>query len=199
MASGDTNLLTRHPWVTRRPLTVAEYHRMGETGILTERDRIELIEGALIASSPIGSEHAGTVNALTRALVRAVGERGVVAAQNPVQLDAVSEPEPDLAVLKAREDDYRQATPRPHEVLLIIEVADTSLAYDREVKRSLYVWHGIPEFWLVNLAAGEVEVCRAPSGDAYTSVVCVGRDGMLEPELLPGAVIPVAAVLGRLR
>ena len=196
MASGETDLLTRNPWVTRRPLTVAEYHRMGEAGILTEDDRVELIEGQLIAMSPIGSDHSGTVNALNRMLVRAVGDRGVVAVQNPVQLDDLSEPQPDFSVLKPREDDYRRATPRPDEVLLIIEVANTSLAYDRAVKRALYARHGIPEFWIVNLAANEVEVCRGPAGDQYASVARVGREGILEPELLPGAAIPVATLLG---
>src|ERR1700723_1054144 len=85
MASGETGLLTRNPWVVRRPLTVAEYHRMGEVGILTEDDRVELIEGQLIAMSPIGSAHSGAVNALTRLLVRIVGDRGVVGVQNPVR------------------------------------------------------------------------------------------------------------------
>lgn len=196
MASGETDLLTRNPWVTRRPLTVAEYHQMGEAGILTEDDRVELIEGQLIAMSPIGSDHSGTVNALNRMLVRAVGDRGVVAVQNPVQLDDFSEPQPDFCVLKPRDDDYRRATPRPHEVLLIIEVAKSSLAYDRAVKRALYARYGIPEFWIVNLAANEVEVCRGPAGEQYASVSHIGRDGVLDPELLPGATIPVAALLG---
>ena len=196
MAPGETRLLTRNPWVARRPLTVAEYHRMGEVGILTERDRVELIEGELVAMAPIGSQHSGTVNSLTRRLVLAVGDRGVVAVQNPVQLDDLTEPEPDFAVLKPRPDDYRLATPRADEVLLIVEVADSSLAYDRTVKRSLYARHGIPEFWIVNLPAGEVEVCRTPSGDAYASVLRVGRAGVLEPALLPGVTIPVAVLLG---
>ena len=196
MPPGETGLLTRNPWVTRRPLTVAEYHRMGEVGILTRDDRVELIEGQLVAMSPIGSAHAGTSNALTRRLVLAVGDRGIVAVGNPVQLDDLSEPQPDFAVLKAREDDYRRATPRPHEVLLIIEVSDSSLAYDRNVKRSLYARHGIPEIWIVNLVAGEVEVCRSPEGDQYAAVSRVGREGVLEPQLLPGVAIPVAALLG---
>jgi Uma2 family endonuclease len=196
MASGETGLLTRNPWVVRRALTVAEYHLMGEVGILTEDDRVELIEGELIAPFPISSEHAGTRNALSRTLIDAVGDRGVVSVGNPVQLDDLSEPQPDFAVLKPRKDFYRRATPRPDEVLLIIEVADSSLAYDRDVKRSLYARHGIPEFWIVNLAAGEVEVCRAPEGERYTSVSRVGREGVLEPQLPPGAEIPVAALLG---
>jgi Uma2 family endonuclease len=196
MAPGETRFLTRNPWVARRPLTVADYHRMGEVGILTERDRVELIEGELVAMSPIGSNHAGTVNALTRHLVQVVGERGVVAVQNPVRLNDLSEPQPDFAVLKPRSDDYRRATPCADEVLLIIEVADTSLAYDRAVKRSLYASHNIPEFWIVNLTAGEVEVCREPMGDHYTSVSRVGHEGVLEPKLFPGVTIPGAALLG---
>ncbi len=195
MAAGETGLLPRNPWVTRRALTVAEYHRMGEVGILTEDDRVELIEGELIAMSPIGSAHSGTVNALTRLLVQVVGDRGVVAVRNPVQLDDRSEPQPDFAVLKWRDDDYRRSTPRPDEVLLLIEIADSSLTYDRNVKRSLYARHGIPEFWIVNLAENVVEVCRSPEGEQYTSMSRVGREGVLEPQLLPGAGIPVAALI----
>ncbi len=196
MASGGTGLLARNPWVARRALTVAEYHRMGEVGILTEGDRVELIEGELVAMAPIGSEHSGTVNALTRLLVEIVGDWGVVAVQNPVQLDDLTEPEPEFAVLKPRPDYYRRATPRADDVLLLIEVADFSLAYDRAVKRSLYARHGIPEFWIVNLTAGEVEVCRTPTGDNYASVLHVGREAILEFVLLPGAAIPVATLLG---
>jgi Uma2 family endonuclease len=169
---------------------------MGEVGILTEDDRVELIEGELIAMSPIGSEHSGTVNALNHRLVLAVGDRAVVAVQNPVELDDLSEPQPDFAVLKPRDDFYRRATPRPEAVLVIIEVADSSLNYDRAVKRSLYARHGIPEFWIVNIKGGEVEVCRAPSGEEYQSITREGRDGVLEPELLPGVTIPVSALLG---
>lgn len=169
---------------------------MGEVGILTEDDRVELIEGELIARSPIGSEHAGAANALNRRLVRAVGDRGVVAVGNLVRLDDLSEPQPDFAVLKPRGDDYRRATPRPDEVLLIIEVADSSLAYDRGVKRSLYARHGIPELGIVDLAVGAVEVCRGPEGGQYASVSRVGREGALEPQLLPGVMIPVAALPG---
>ena len=191
-----TGLLTRNPWVARRPITVAEYHRMGEAGILTEDDRVELIEGELVAMAPIGSQHSGTVNGLNRMLVQAVGDRGVVSVQNPVQLDDRSEPEPDFTVLRPRADDYRQSTPNPEDVLLVIEIAASSLNYDRAVKRPLYASHAIPEFWIVDLAAGEVEVCRGPAGDDYASVLRVGREGVLEPLLLPGVAISVAALLG---
>jgi Uma2 family endonuclease len=196
MPRGETGLLTRNPWVARRHLTVAEYHRMGEVGILTEDDRVELIEGELVTMSPIGSDHSGTSNALTRLLVQSVAERGVVAVGNPVRLDDLSEPQPDFAVLKPRSDYYRRSIPRPDEVLLIIEVAHSSLSYDRVIKRSLYALHKIPEYWIVDLVAGEVEVCRKPTGDHYESVSRVGRDGILEPELLPGVAIRVAELLG---
>jgi Uma2 family endonuclease len=196
MVPGETDLLTRNPWVTRRPLTVAEYHRMGEAGILTEDDRVELIEGQLVAMSPIGSDHSGTVNALTRLLVRAVGDRAVVAVQNPVQLDELSEPQPDFSVLKPRDDDYRRSTQRSDDVLLVIEVAKGSLAYDRAVKRALYALHGIPELWIVNLTANEVEVSRSPANGQYASVSRLDRNAILEPELLAGVAIPIAALLG---
>jgi Uma2 family endonuclease len=197
MDSVETGLLSRHPWVARRPLTVAEYHRMGEVGILGEHDRVELIEGELIAMSPIGSPHSGTVNTLTRLLVMALGARGIVAVQNPVQLDDRSEPQPDFAVLKPRPDDYRLSTPRPEDVLLLIEIADSSLNYDRTVKRSLYAQHGIPEFWIVNVASKEVDVCRQPAGDGYASISRVGPDAVMEIERLPGTAISAAALFGQ--
>src|SRR5262245_60445603 len=109
MASGEPDLLIGSPWVTRRPLTVAAYHKIGEVGILTEDDRVELIEGQLVAMSPIGSHHSGTSNALNRNLVLTVGDRGVVAVR---RLDDLSEPQPDFMILRPKDDDYREATPR---------------------------------------------------------------------------------------
>lgn len=196
MDQGEIGVLTRNPWVARRLLTVAEYHRMGEVGILTEGDRVELIEGELVAMLPIGSDHSGMVNALNRMLVMAVGERGVVAVQNPVILDDHSEPQPDFAVLRFRDDHYRRATPRPEDVLLIVEIANSSLNYDRAVKRPLYARRGIPELWIVNVAGQEVEVCRNPVGDRYETVSRAGRGDVLELSLLPGVTISVDALLG---
>ena len=192
----ETGLLRSNPWVARRPLTVAEYHIMGEAGILHEGDRVELIEGELVAMSAIGSDHSGTVNTLNRLLVMAVGDRGVVAVQNPVVLDDRSEPQPDFSVLKPRSDDYRRATPRAEDVVLIVEVASSSLNYDRAVKRPLYARRGIPELWIVNVAGQEVEVCRNPVGDQYEIVTRAGVGDVLEPSLLPGVSISVAALLG---
>jgi Uma2 family endonuclease len=190
----EPRLLAANPWVTRRPITVAEYYRMAEVGILGERDRVELIEGELVAMSPIGTYHIGTVITLTHSLVHAVGERAIVSVQNPVRLDDLSEPQPDFALLRPRPDFYRDAHARPSDVLLLIEVADTSLNYDRAVKRALYARHAIPEFWIVDLTSGEIEVCRQPKADGYAAVTRVGRDGALEPELLPGVRIQASTL-----
>jgi Uma2 family endonuclease len=192
----EPRLLVRHPWVARRKLTIADYYRMAEAGILSDTDRVELIEGELVEMVPIGSNHHGAVNALNYMLLKAVDDRAVVSVQGPVRLDDYNEPEPDFALLKPRADFYRAAHPRPEDVLLIIEVAYSSLTYDRTVKRALYARHGIPELWIVNIAAGEIEVSRDPTGDAYTTTTLVGADGRLEPAGLPGVIISAAAVLG---
>jgi Uma2 family endonuclease len=190
----EPRLLAAHPWVTRRPITVAEYHRMGEVGILGDRDRVELIEGELIAMSPIGSQHSGTVITLSHVLWSAVGTRALVSVQNPVKLDDFSEPEPDFALLRLRPDNYRDAHPQPADVLLLIEIADTSLNYDRTVKRALYARHAIPEFWIVDLTAGEIEMCRQPQADGYATVDRAGRDAVLQPQLLPGVHIQASTL-----
>lgn len=190
----EPRLLAANPWVTRRPITVTEYHRMGEAGILGERDHVELIEGELVAMSPIGSYHAGTVTQLNQSLARAVGERALVSVRCPVRLDEFSEPEPDLALLKPRPDSYRDSHPGPADVLLLIEVADSSLNHDRVVKRALYARHAIPELWIVDLTAGEVEACRNPKPDGYATTQRAGRDGVVEPELLRGIRIQASAL-----
>jgi Uma2 family endonuclease len=192
---GEAGLLD-HPWITRRKLDVNEYHRLAEAGILGEDDRVELIEGELIQMSPIGSPHAGTVNALTRLLVVAVGERAIVAVQNPVRLDDRSEPQPDLALLKPRADHSRGAIPTPADILLLVEVADTSGRYDRAVKLPLYAHHAIPEVWIVDVESSTVEVHRSPEGQTYRKVSNPGRDDVLSPELLPEVRLTVASILG---
>jgi Uma2 family endonuclease len=186
----DLGLLSRYPAAPRRLLTVDEYHRMGEVGILTDDDRVELIEGELVAMAPIGSEHIASTNALNRLLVLAVGDRGIVSVGNPVRLNRHSEPQPDFAILKPR-DDYRKTLPRPEDTMLAVEVSNTSLEYDRKVKLALYARGGIPEVWIVNLEAQEVEVHRSPAADNYTSVTRAGRSDDLTIEALPGVLIPV--------
>ena len=157
---------------TRR-FTVDEYYRMTAAGILTEEDRVELIEGEIVQMSPIGSRHASCVARLDRLCNRLVGELALVFCQNPVRLNEHSEPEPDLMLLKPRADEYAGAHPGPADVLLIIEVADTSAGYDRTEKAPLYARFGIPEMWLVDLSRDLVEVLRNPSARGYRTVrVC---------------------------
>jgi Uma2 family endonuclease len=189
----EPGLLNRYPAAPRRLLTVDEYHRMGEVGILTEDDRVELIEGELVAMAPIGSEHIAATNSLNRLLVLAVGDHGIVSVGNPVRLNRHSEPQPDFSVLKPR-DDYRKMLPRPEDTLLAVEVANTSLDYDRKVKLALYARSGIPEVWIVNLAANEVEVYRSPVADNYTVVARAGLAATLTIAALLGVSIPVARI-----
>ncbi|MCE2487883.1 MAG: Uma2 family endonuclease [Desulfurellaceae bacterium] len=129
-------------------LSADDYHKMGEAGIFDHADRVELIEGRLIDMAPIGSDHAGQLNAV---LNRAFARLALVSPQNPIRLSEHSEPQPDFAILRLRADFYRTSHPQPSDVLLVIEVADTSIRHDREVKIPLYARHGIPEVWLLDL------------------------------------------------
>jgi Uma2 family endonuclease len=180
--------------ITRRRFTVHDYHRMGEAGILHEDDRVELIEGEIVEMAAIGTRHFTCVNGLTRLLVRGVGDAAIVSVQNPVRLDEHSEPQPDLAVLQTR--DYRESLPRPEDVLLLIEVSDTTLSYDRNVKLPLYARAGIPEVWIVDLAGETVERYTGPSGDSYRHVERARRGEEIRSAALPEPAFRVEAVLG---
>ncbi|HEX6292718.1 MAG TPA: Uma2 family endonuclease [Herpetosiphonaceae bacterium] len=151
----------------RRQFTVTEYQRMAETGILHEDDRVELLDGEIWKMSPIGSRHIACVNRLTAQVSRQVGQLVIVSVQNPIQLTDYSEPQPDLALLRMQPDFYAQALPTPSDVLLLIEVADTSLEYDRDVKLPRYAQAGIPEVWLVDLHEGTIRVYTQPTDAGY--------------------------------
>ena len=172
--------------------TVAEYHRMAEVGILGEDSRVELIRGQIVDKAPIGAPHLGMVNRLNRLLAGVLAGRGILSVQNPVRLDDGSEPEPDVVVLRPRADDYQTATPCPPDVLLLIEVADTSLDDDRAIKVPLYAENGIAECWIVNLLDRLVEVYRQPGNDRYADVRRAGPGDVLDVALLPGVALPVA-------
>jgi Uma2 family endonuclease len=174
----------------RRLFTIEEYHRMAETGILRSEDRVELINGEILEMSPIDSRHASCVNNLNRALVLGLGTRAVVSPQNPVQIPLYSEPEPDLAVLRPRF--YETSAPTTEDVLLLVEVAETSLGFDRTVKLALYARAGIREYWLADAATETVAVCRQPAGETYEDVRVVGIDGTLSPLAFPDLLIRVA-------
>jgi Uma2 family endonuclease len=149
---------------TRHLISVDAFHRMGETGILGPADRVELIDGEIIDMSPIGALHAAIVDLLARHFGRRAGESVFIRCQNPLRLDDVSEPEPDIAILRPRADCYTTAHPGPADVLLVVEVADTSLAYDLGVKVPLYARHGIPEVWVIDATTRRTRVFREPVG-----------------------------------
>lgn len=180
---------------TRR-FTVDEYHRMAEAGILGEDDRVELLDGRIVEMSPIGSRHAGCVNRLAGLLYRRLGHPVVVAVQNPVILDSWWEPQPDVAVLRPRPDAYGAAHPRPDDVLLLVEVGDSTVAHDREEKIPAYATAGVAEVWLVDLEADLIEVYRSPTPAGYQHVVTVRRGGTVAGLRVPTGEIEVDEILG---
>lgn len=187
--------LLNHPWIARRKIDVGEYERMGAAGILHEDDRVELIEGELIAMAPIGDRHAGTSMSLTMLLVQRFGAQAVVSVANPVRLDRYNEPQPDFALVRPKPGGYTGGKPRPEDVLLLIELSDSTLRFDRTVKLPLYGAHGIREYWILDLAQRRVEVCRGPRPDGYASVEAFGPEAVLAPEALPGLTVTVAELM----
>ena len=179
---------------TKRLFTAEEYHRMGETGILHEDDRVELIEGEIVWMAAIGNRHFHAVTSLNHVLVKAVGDHALVSIQNSVRLSRHTEPQPDVVLLRRRPD-YRERGPHAADVLLLVEVADTTLGYDRGTKLPLYARAGIPEVWIVDIEGDAVEIYRLPAADRYQDVERVERGGRLSPEAFPDLVIGLDEIL----
>jgi Uma2 family endonuclease len=180
----------KHLW------TVSEFQRMGKTRFLDPRARMELIEGELFDMAPIGSFHAGTVTLLAHLFARAIGETAVVSVQNPIDLSERSEPQPDLMLLRPNPNYYLNDHPHAEDVLLLIEVSDSTVQFDRKTKVPLYARHGIPEVWLVvGPRRRHIEVYRDPQPErgGYRTQLQV-REGMLTPTLLPEAGIRLEEV-----
>jgi len=171
--------------IPRRHFNVTEYYRMAAAGVFSEDDRVELIEGEVIEMNPIGSRHAACVGRLTKLLEWLVGDHSIVWVQNPVQVNEYSEPLPDVTLLEARDDFYSQANPQPPAVLLIIEVADSSVEYDRGIKIPLYAQAGIPEVWLVNLPEETIENYTQPRNDPYQEIRVIKRSESLASKSIP--------------
>jgi Uma2 family endonuclease len=184
--------------VRRAPhrFTVPEYDRMIDAGILKEDARVELIRGEIVAKMPIGDAHIATVNRLNRLFVRAVGDSAIVSIQNPVRL-ADSEPEPDVTLLRPRDDFYASGKPGAADVLLLIEVAESSLEHDRQDKAPLYAENGIVEYWIVNLVDRCLEVHRGPQPNGtYADVRTLRPDDRIESTTLGGVSVAVADLVG---
>jgi Uma2 family endonuclease len=183
--------------LTRRRFTVDEYHRMGEAGILADDCRIELIAGDIVVREPIGPWHAGTIARLIRLWTSRLGERAVVQIQNPVELpEEDSEPQPDVTLLRPRGDFYTTVHPRAEDVLLLIEVADTTLTADRRVRMPLYARAGVREAWLLDLSGDRVEVYREPAREGHRDVGSFERGQRLAPVAFPDVVVRVEDLLG---
>ena len=175
-----------------RKFTVAEYYRMGEAGILKPDERVELIEGEIIVMPPISPGHAGSVDISAHALILSAKDRYVVRVQNPIHLDDGSEPQPDVALLRPRDDRYTTSHPTPSDVLLVIEAADSSLEYDRQVKAHVYGRAGIPETWVQNLPEDCIERFTEPGPEGYARHSVHRRGETLAPVSLPGLELAVA-------
>lgn len=178
-----------------RAWTADEYDRIVAAGVLGEDDRVELVEGEIVEMTPVGARHAASVNALARTLQRQVGDHFVVSVQNPIRLSPRSEPQPDLALLAWRDDLYRDELPGAASVALVVEVADTSVTGDRDVKIPLYGQAGIPEAWLVDLVAGRIEVYRGPSPAGYGERQVHGPGGVVSPAGLEAVAVAVDVAL----
>jgi Uma2 family endonuclease len=176
-------------------VTTQEFFRMGKAGVLDPEARIELIEGEMIDMPPIAPPHAGRTTRLTLLLIEAIGRRAVVSTQNPILLGDLSAPQPDIAILKPRDDFYSSEHPQAEDVLLVIEVADSSVRYDRKRKLPLYARYGIPEVWLIDIPARAIWVHRAPENGAYQTAFQLDPPHRISPSMLDGVELELGALV----
>jgi Uma2 family endonuclease len=189
------NLLLPTDSTTIRLITVQEYHRMAEVGIFHPQERLELIAGQIIQMSPKGTAHESAITRTERLFRKRLGEQVLLRLQSPVQLDDYSEPEPDIAVVKPNPLDYDDHHPSPSEVFLIIEIADSSLKYDREVKALAYAKSGIAEYWILDVNGRKLHVYRLPSSEGYHSETILLEDVTISPLAFPECKITVREML----
>lgn len=177
-----------------RKFTVEQYHKMAEVGILTEEDRVELIKGEIIEMSPIGLKHAAIVNRLNQLFHGKLGDRVLVSVQNPIQLTNSSEPQPDVTLLKPRADFYETKIPEPNDIFLIVEVADTTIIYDRDVKIPLYAENGITEVWLIDVNDRSLTIYRQPIQTGYQTTQTLTKEENLSLLAFPEVTINVSEI-----
>jgi Uma2 family endonuclease len=181
--------------ISRRRFTADDYQRMGQAGILSEDDRVELIDGEIVAMTPIGPRHCAAVDRTNRTMVMLAGDQAIVRVQGSVRLDHFTEPEPDLVLLRPRDDFYASAHPGPSDILLIVEVAESSLDYDRDVKGPRYARLRVPEYWLADLEDGQLSCYSRPEGGVYQKVEGFRRGQRVSPTFVPGGSIAVDDLL----
>jgi Uma2 family endonuclease len=181
----------------RRRFTLEEYQRLGETGIIHEDERVELVEGEIVEMSPIGWPHASVVARINHLFSARFASRAIVWVQNPLALPRqVSQFQPDLALLKPHADFYRRKGVEPEDALLVVEIMDSSVAYDRRVKLPIYAQGGVPEVWLVNVNRNTVEVWRNPMPDGYREQRLVDRTGTIAALAFPDIPLAVQDLVG---
>jgi Uma2 family endonuclease len=190
--SGSADMATQ---IAKKLFTVYDYHKMADAGILGEDDRVELIRGEIVQMSPIGPPHNGAIHRASWFLNRIVGDRAIIGVQGSVRLDEYDEPQPDLYLLRPKDDFYSSRHAGPADLLLIIEVADSSLDYDRITKMQLYAETGVPEYWISDLQNDCIITYSDPERGAYRSVNQFRRGDKLTPRLLPDCSIPVDSLL----
>lgn len=178
----------------RHAVSVQEYLRMGEAGVFAAGAHLELVEGEIVEMAPIGSRHAGAVNILIRLFGRLAGDLAIISAQNPLIVGDRSVPQPDVALLRPRADSYSSAHPTAADVLLVVEVADTTLIFDIGTKIPLYARYGIPEAWVLDLQERAVRVFRDPGASGYRTSFTVSGEDSVTALALPAAVIALPAL-----
>jgi len=183
-------------WITRHRITVDEYYRMAEAGILAPDARVELIEGEIIDMPSMGAGHAWVIGHLNRLLVAAAAEKAYVWPQLPLRLSDLSEPVPDFVLVRPLKDVYRKRHPGPEDAFLVVEVSQSSLRYDLEIKAPLYARHSIPEYWIVDLPRRQVRFFRSPISGQYTDVTSTDDPGVVSLVGLPDVRIELGHVLG---
>lgn len=176
--------------------TVDQYYRLAEVGFLNEDSRVELIEGDIVEMCPIGRRHSSVSKRLNVGFTRRIGDRAIPSVQDPLRLDDLTEPQPDFMLLRPRDDFYASGHPGPADVLLLVEVMDSSASYDRGTKLGLYARFGVAEVWLVDINGDRVEVYRALNGGTYTEISIRSRGQKVAPAALPDAELEVDAILG---
>lgn len=185
-----------NPPLMRKKFRTDEVYQMMRIGILPEESGWELIEGEIIQKIPTGSKHASTVRRLEKTLERNFGDFVMISSQNPIHIDEHNEPEPDVALLKPRDDFYAERHPEPEDVLLVIEVSDSTLEYDRETKKTIYAEAGIKEFWLVNLKQDLVETYSDPANGVYYEMKIFGRGETASSKYITALSLETDGILG---
>ena len=182
--------------VVPKRFNVEEFRKMTEVGILPEESGWEVIDGYLIDKMSIGSKHASTVKRLNRIFTNLVGNEAIISIQDPIRVDEYNEPEPDVALLKSRKDFYAESHPTPQDVLLLIEVSDSTVEFDREIKKTLYAKAEVAEFWLVNLKENTVECYSSPKNGNYRLAKILEKGKTIKSETIEKLTLQVEEILG---